>query len=737
MRILAEDNQNIREPTEFHTNYIIYEPIEDRINYKPRVVFGRKKKKPVKIPKKKKKELIEDFSITLASVTQKEIKDDDFAYFVLEFFSSPVSWRYERVLRNMQIKLLAFLDKAQRRALVESRTDISGDRVVKETREIVKNVRPQNSEEKIEEALRGSKEKTLVIVNTIPNIDVDKILQHTQKIRNYINHHNGEALYDLIDRQNARGSVLAYATGELVESLANNSTIMFSAYRVPETILSVINKKRQKKKISSEASLALSSLDSHNSKQDQEYEIIEIDSGAKDLQQFQGRVISMPALSKFPDGDDKDNHGTPIAGLLLYGETDGRQTLSTPFKVRSLKAYQERNRPVGYYFEYDDIYSSIKEALDKYGENSKVFVSSANFDQFNRATEEETRKIDMLIQSKNVCFVNSAGNIMDVVDQRNAGKTKTSLWENHRVFHPSDATSITSVGAYCKRMNYLDGTHENYPACFSRFKSDSVVQKPEVLEHGGTLLVEELNPQEYGVMTINSEGRSQPRIGTSFAAPLFARHLAFIYKALRNDIFNAETIKAIAYSCCHFTKRHDAYCGLGYPDFSELTTTQPTVARIIFEGEFKDMNSQTIPVHDIIIEIRSQPVEVELFLVHSDNYRLPTLPGNYTAIMVDGTKGQVSLQEKRNKNRAGTWTHVKKLVYGYQKNSVATWRFRLEPKLDNIPIAELPNLKIRYGGVIVIRADEVPEGFDSVKSAIDAAMKQLIKAGKAVKAGII
>src|SRR5690606_5076297 len=141
------------------------------------------------------------------------------------------------------------------------------------------------------------------------------------------------------------------------------------------------------------------------------------------------------------------------------------------------------------------------------------------------------------------------------------------------------------------------------------------------------------------------------------------------------------------------------------------STPQSNVARIVFEGEFARMNSVSIPVHDIEFENPSQPVKIELHLVHSDNYRLqPRIPGNYTSIMVHGTKGQVTLHHNRKDSVTATWTHSKKLVYKYQKNSVATWRFRLKPKLDNIPIDELPNLKIRYGGVIVIRATKPPKG---------------------------
>lgn len=55
----------------------------------------------------------------------------------------------------------------------------------------------------------------------------------------------------------------------------------------------------------------------------------------------------------------------------------------------------------------------------------------------------------------------------------------------------------------------------------------------------------------------------------------------------------------------------------------------------------------------------------------------------------------------------------------------------MKPKLDNIPIDELPNLKIRYGGVIVIRATKPPKGFDSVKSAVKEGLRRMARASQA------
>ncbi len=60
-------------------------------------------------------------------------------------------------------------------------------------------------------------------------------------------------------------------------------------------------------------------------------------------------------------------------------------------------------------------------------------------------------------------------------------------------------------------------------------------------------------------------------LGQVLAAPLFARHLAFLDKSLRGKLRNAETLKALAYSACYPTKDYDSFCGFGILDPRQLS----------------------------------------------------------------------------------------------------------------------------------------------------------------------
>ena len=272
-----KDEHNSNEEIDFR-DYLVYTPQEEYIDYPRRIYGGKNERKTSK--KMKKHELIKEFKKVFSEINAKVIKDDDLAYYVLEFHSSPISSKYERILKRMQINLLSFLDKNQKTALVQSSFDIEGT-LSTESRDIIKSIRLHSMQEKVEDTLRGKKSKEQVIINTIPNIPVERIHKHLSKIRNYINQHGGQNINSLIDKTNLRGSVIAYTDGRLIERLGEDSDIIFSVYTVPEMILLEINKRKKKKQVVSNSALVASTL--NISENEDTYEIIEIRASRKNL----------------------------------------------------------------------------------------------------------------------------------------------------------------------------------------------------------------------------------------------------------------------------------------------------------------------------------------------------------------------------------------------------------------------------------------------------------------------
>src|SRR5690606_32523107 len=128
--------------------------------------------------------------------------------------------------------------------------------------------------------------------------------------------------------------------------------------------------------------------------------------------------------------------------ILLFGHLDENRiksgNLKNDYRVYSFKVMEERGG-----VSRGNLYEGIKYAFDHYKGKSRVFTSSINFKVLNRAAEEEARKIEMLVQSKNVCFVNSAGNIDDAQSELANGKFHQQVWDDNPVFHPATARCIT------------------------------------------------------------------------------------------------------------------------------------------------------------------------------------------------------------------------------------------------------------------------------------------------------
>jgi hypothetical protein len=608
----SEGIRNNRE-INYHGKDIFYQPKEDYIEFSPRKVFGGKKK--VRYTKKSKKELVEDYKVTISSVLNKHLKDENFAYFVLEFQSSPTSRRYYRILKEMNMTLLAFMDKQQKKALVQSPYAEASEVIVNESRDIIKNIRPLDVKEKLAPDLTNIASEATVIINTIPNVSPEKIETHMTLVKQFIQGREGQPIDGLLDRENRRGSVIARVKGQVLSELANESSVVLSIYRVPKVILSAVKKRKQELKQNRSQMIVASSLDVQDTppSPSDKYEVVEIDSGVKMIQEFQSHVTPLSALPRYADGEDKDDHGTPIASLILFGE--GARASKTRLRVTSYKGWQKSGP-----YPVEDLYTAFKYVLDNYHGKSRVFVSSLNYEFHDDFSEQETRKLELLLQSKNICFVNSAGNICDAIPRRHAHESRESIWKSSKVFHPSDARTVISVGACCRENNLFDHSFNFYPACFSRHSSDKIANKPEVLEYGGTHEVEGFANHDKGVLAHSITGTPKPQFGTSMAAPLFARHLALLDWSLGSRVKNCETLRALAYSACKMTAGFDDYCGFGVLDPDELSVTRDMSVRIIFEGRFENMSEDRIPVHELNIPIPVQPVKVTLYLVHSDNY---------------------------------------------------------------------------------------------------------------------
>jgi hypothetical protein len=183
-----------------------------------------------------------------------------------------------------------------------------------------------------------------------------------------------------------------------------------------------------------------------------------------------------------------------------------------------------------------------------------------------------------------------------------------------------------------------------------------------------------------------------------------------LWDKFSHQIKNSETVKALLLSTCRPTRNHPRFVGFGIPNEDELFFSRFGVVRIVFEGVLplsgKALGADIIPADEVKVFVPADVATIEVFLVHSDNYRLSPFPrlNTYLGLAVEkpGKRGKV----RPSFGMPSSQTHVKHLVYRYKRNVKGDWFFRIIPHGIGIPVRERENVTIRYGGVIKLIAKE-------------------------------
>ena len=280
-----------------------------------------------------------------------------------------------------------------------------------------------------------------------------------------------------------------------------------------------------------------------------------------------------------------------------------------------------------------NLFSAIARAITTYRHRSRIFTCSLTYKNDDSAANFETWVIDRLAQASNACVLFSAGNIRppELIRFHSLGINYPTYFNQAPVMPPSNSPSILCVGACTGRSQQGNSiAPENSPSPFTRFRthcnSMSECVKPELVEHGGNLY-QNYTYTGVGVDTYSSLGIATEKIGTSFSTPIIAGHIAEIVQKYGTKIQNSETLKAILISSCAPTENYPAYAGFGKPEYSEILSSNSKSAKIVFEGELKLSNPQlreNVPANKIMVYIPSGVDRIELVLVHSDDYDIPS-----------------------------------------------------------------------------------------------------------------
>lgn len=669
------------------------------------------------------KEFVRQVSDTASFLSQKELRLEDEIFYILSSAVLPSDKNIEKSLTKLSAEILSYLDSSHNRLLVRGNekdlVNLAEQQIPKYLETTFHMLRPLNLKDHFDFSLRNWQHgKKSIIISTLPNLTKEKNLRYLSEIKRLLIQygsevHNHEFLEEMF--------VIADVEIDILKKLINSSTFIYKVFGLPDAIAKKIS---IQKSSSMKSTLAESSLFQFPKYDLDKLPIVTVlDSGVSKISQLNNLIVSRSSFinSNLDDEEIDDGHGTPISYLVSLGEEHGNPTA----RIISHKIWSPKIM--------DQSFDGMMDGLSRFSNISKIFVSSINFTD--PLDNDLLTKLNTKIQESNICFISSAGNLppADVMNLIRTHQEHTSYFQNYPISSPSDAPTIISVGAIAKKVtnngNFRSAVDTNELSPFSRcsFRNRPLFdcKKPEVVEHGGNVNLDittgNLNTSGVGVTSVSKNGGIVDHlIGTSFAAPIFARKVAGIWTKYRTQINNAETLKAIAIIS---SIKHSDHCsGFGEPQL--IMGCDHNHALYFTEGEIKleERKGRTIGItyHTIDFKIPDTVGYFDVCVVHSDNFKKTVIPSLNTYVRPEVNNWSTRSFLKPDMGDRDAKTNVKILRFAYRRKSMKNnWTLRITPK---IIMSMMPSLQkditVRYGCAILLSRKSTKSSVYSISNDI-------------------
>lgn len=654
----------------------------------------------------------EQIESTISSMSKKELKDVEKAYFVIgvstKIYDSPEDTRvidlgFERVLKNLSAEVLSYLNVEHNRLLVSSplsslKEILNKEKHSKRYFKDVKRISLLTFGEQISGRLQRDTEWSYkpkpLLIELVPNITNEKRIEYAESIRKHLKKLS-VAPFDGDETE----FVTANLTKEATKELLRNSNFVFRVSEVPEGILEKNSATGKVYRVSHAGIQGkVSSIDAQAPNFDKLPAICVMDSGVNKIPQLTGLLYRDGIIFQdFDDGHGGDGHGTPIACLAAYGEG-----LSHPkAKIISYKIYSDIQPNIRI--------ECYRRAISKYSNQTRIFLSSVNF----RGREQPgvAGYLDKLIQRNNICVVLSAGNIEpNKVKEFAAEGTPCNQYVcDHPVLDPAQAVNIVAVGAISKKESPNSVSRKNglspFTTCGTTNEYLYRCPKPEVVQHGGNYCEDGTS---LGVESFNKNGILREFLGTSFSAPIFAHNLATIEAKYGKKFHNAETIKAIALA----SASNSTHRCMGFGETQPWSMCDDLHALICSEGEIllpdkSDKANKHRYESKISFHIPKSIRSIKMFIVHSDNQRRVPVP--FLCTYLTATASKLGHEHGRlrptNRDELTKKSHMKVFEWAFKQHSMESdWDFYIKPELTNREMLQehVQEITVRYGCAILI-----------------------------------
>lgn len=672
-----------------------------------------------------KKPIREQIRTTVSNVRAMKLKDEERVYVAIGLSSSYTPHKTKRpinihvfnddvkkVINCLSAKFLAYLNTEHNRILVSC--SLSNLAKVSEIRKgcnskyfrNVKRLSTLTYAERVSEHLRQDTEwKTTVrpiLIQLIPNLPKEIEEQYSAKIIEHLMKIGREPIDINLDL------IVANLNKEATTELLETSNFVFHVSEVPQGVAQRLKTRKQKRKPTVNSKFI---VESKASSMENERPVIRglpviclMDSGVSDIPKLSGLIIQKDGyhFRDLTDGAKDDGHGTPIACLAIFGEE-----LSQPkARIISYKIFAEDQKNL-------DL-RAYQQAIANYSNQTRIFLSSINF---KRQSPYITSELEHLVQASNICMIISAGNIRDkqrILDYAFEGTPCSIYVPNYPVEDPASAVTIMAAGAISKKQAPNSISHENelapFTVCGVTNSSLHDCPKPEVVQNGGNYCKDNTY---LGLESYNKSGtKINTFIGTSFSSPLLARNITEIEakygQPYGGKIQNVETLKAIALTSANPAN----HVCMGFGETRPFSACDDEHALVYSEGEIplddrvSDKGFHTESRGVIKIKVPTGVCCIEMFIVHSDNNYLTTVPclNTYLKVYAHKEGNETAAVTLSNPAELYKKAHMKVFRWAFSRTSMqGKWTFTIipEPTVDMLPEHQ-KNTKVRYGCAIVL-----------------------------------
>ena len=652
----------------------------------------------------KNEQLLDQVKTTVSSIQNKTLRVPDEVFYVIHPKVAPSDSGIGVILDRLDAEIVDYLDK-DHHSFIARGSDEKLSKLTKKDKlpKILTNnihvIRPVKTEDQISSNAKKELEQKgrLAVICIMPNMSEKYRKDYVNIIKKFLLETNSKIYLEFSEE----GLFVTEIDIKNIHALLDKSTFIHFIEPVPLGLSNELknnSKSHSKNKIKSRLS-GMEPLTKAS-----ELPIVTVlDSGVNEIVPLNGMVELQEAFN-YADAHDisgTDGHGTPVASLLSLGEN-----LSEPkIRILSYKIFEKKDD--------QQTYPGMMEGIKKFKDKTRLFLSSVNFQDLKPKLES---KLDKLVQKENLCFVNSIGNILpeEIEDELKKSRYPDYICK-YPIESPASGVSIVGVGSVAAKKYPTGNSIKSLAeigeiAPYSKCKKDNVYlfdcYKPEVVESGANLNTENnmINFDKVGIQSYNKDGQLADFYGTSFSAPLFMRKIAELETYYGINIDNVETLKAIAFISCKPITSNCA--GLGQP--RRILGCDDKHALYYAEGKIKLRGEDTTkywdaPYSEFTIKVPRSTGQIDLCLVHSDNFRFSNFPTLNTHLKVDVFK-TASSSPVEPFSKKELVTNVTRITFSFKKWSMeGKWTFRLYPLLTaKLPSRYKKDIEVRYGASVLL-----------------------------------